>query len=411
MAGRAGLVAAMRPGVQRLPLVRALASPAASGGPPRGASGGRTKPANLSGVKHILAVASGKGGVGKSSIAVNLAYLLAGRGAAVGILDADVYGPSLPVLLRLDVKGCYASQAGGIMPIEHEGLRLMSMGYLRPGEHAALRGPLVSAMVQQMLTQTEWGELDYLVVDMPPGTGDIHLTVAQSAQVDAAIVVSTPHKLAIADVEKGISMFNTVSIPTIAVVENMSHFVCGSCGTEHALFDKAGKANSVAEKFGVPNLVQLPFDPELSCYDSGPFVLDPACSDRPMKARLEELADAATRELQALKEASVKRELASVMGTDGRPLLELTLTSASVGEQRLRVGAREVRLACRSATMWDELTGEKRFREEDIPLGVKPTKIKPAGSYAVLIDWTDKHQTLMPYTVLEALCKPAGELP
>jgi len=349
-------------------------------------------------VKKIIAVASGKGGVGKSSISVNLAYLLARRGHTVGILDADIYGPSLPTLLPLEAKGVYGSKSGGIVPLEYEGVRLMSMGYAKPGEHAAIRGPLVSAMLQQMLTQTEWGDLDYLVIDMPPGTGDIHLTVAQSARVDGAIVVSTPQALALADVEKGIAMFNKVSIPTIAVAENMSTFVCGSCGTEHALFDRPGGTRRIAEKFGVPKLVQMPLDPVLSGGQGAqPFVLDPRHSDRPLAKRLGDLADAALLELAALPQR--RRSVAvATPASDPRQLLEL-----KCGEERSLIEARAARLACRSALMWDELTGEKLFREEDIPMDVQAKLIRPAGAYAVNIEWTDGHSSLMSLDTLEAL--------
>lgn len=367
-------------------------------------------PVNLRGVKQILAVASGKGGVGKSSISVNLAYTLATRGLKVGILDADIYGPSLPALLPLEAKGVFASKAGGMVPLEYEGVRLMSMGYARPGEHSAVRGPLVSAYVQQLLTQTEWGDLDLLVIDMPPGTGDIHITVAQCARVDAAVVVSTPQALALADVEKGITMFNKVSIPTIAVAENMSTFVCGSCNTEHALFDVPGGSQRLAEKFSVPGgVVQLPLDPVLSGGKGAqPFVLDPRHEERLLTQRFRQLADITERELAALPR--LRRTLAAVPSgqTAAAPLLELR-RSTSGSDERLLIEARAARMACRSALMWDELTGEKLFREEDIPLNVQATRIRPAGGYAVHIDWSDGHKSLMAFETLEALPRLASQ--
>lgn len=351
-------------------------------------------------------MASGKGGVGKSSISINLAYLLARRGKSVGVLDADIYGPSLPSLVPLEVRGIYASETGGMLPVEYEGVKLMSMGYARPGEHAALRGPLVSAMLQQLLTQTEWGELDYLIIDFPPGTGDVHLTVAQSVTVDGAVVVSTPQALALADVEKGISMFNKVSIPTIAVAENMSTFVCGSCSTEHALFDVPGRTRRIADRFGVPALVQLPLDPVLS---SGkgvqPFVLDPRNADRPLAKRLDELVDAAVRELDTLCETGVRRSLSvsSSLSDSGQQLLELRRSRPEGGEELVTLPARSARMACRSALMIDEMTGERLFNEEDIPLDVKAMSIRPAGAYAVHVDWSDEHSSLLPFEALEAL--------
>jgi len=388
------------PAAALLPRCRSASASTATAG---GSAGSETKPRHLRGVRHVLAVASGKGGVGKSSISVNLAYLLARGGYRVGLLDADIYGPSLPELLPLEAKGVFASKSGAMQPLMYEGVKLMSMGYVRPGEHAAIRGPLVSAMVQQLLTQTEWGELDYLVIDMPPGTGDIHLTVAQTAQVSAAIVVSTAHRLSLADVEKGIAMFNKVNIPTIAVAENMSTFVCGSCNTEHALFDRPGSARRIVEQFGVPAYVQLPLDPVLSGgHGQQPFVLDAAHSGRPLCKKLEALAEVAVRELDAL--GIVQRSLAMAQpGTDGQPRLELKRTAADGKEDIVLLPARAVRLACRSATMIDEFTGERLFREEDIAKDVWAKKIWPAGSYAVNIDWSDGHNSLMPFSTLDTV--------
>jgi len=368
-------------------------------------------PSQLGGVKHILAVASGKGGVGKSSVSVNLAFLLAHRGARVGILDADIYGPSLPVLVPVVQKGVYAGEAGGIQPVMFGGVKLMSMGYAKPDEHAALRGPMASGMVRQMLTQTEWGDLDYLLLDMPPGTGDIHLTIAQSAPVDAAVVISTPHALAIADVEKGIAMFNKVSIPTIAVVENMSTFSCHVCGTAHHVFDRSGRCQRVAESFGIPAVLSLPLDSDLSpgavASRPEPFVLDPGRNQRPFAHGLAQLAEVAERELARLRKGGVRRKVNAARSPSGEALLELHHT-VGVGETvRRSLSARNVRLACRSATMRDEVTGEKLFQDRDIALDVHATKVEPAGFYAVHIDWSDGHRSLMPHSLLEELASEA----
>jgi len=367
-------------------------------------------PSQLGGVKHILAVASGKGGVGKSSISVNLAYVLAHRGARVGILDADIYGPSLPVLVPVVQKGIYAGKAGGIQPVMYGGVKLMSMGYARPDEHAALRGPMASGMVRQMLTQTEWGDLDYLLLDMPPGTGDIHLTIAQSAPVDAAVVISTPHALAIADVEKGIAMFNKVSIPTIAVVENMSSFSCHVCGTTHNIFDRAGRCQRVADSFGIPSVLSLPLDSDLSpgavASRPEPLVLDPGRNQRPFAQSLVQLAEVTEQELARLRKGGVKRKVNAARGPSGEALLEMRQTIGEGNTVHRSLSARDVRMACRSAMMRDEVTGAKLFREEDIALDVHATKIEPAGFYAVHIDWSDGHRSLMPHTLLEELASP-----
>ena len=192
----------------------------------------RKKPAQsgngLSQVRHIIAVASCKGGVGKSTVAVNLAFTLSRMGAAVGIFDADVYGPSLPTLVNAPFHGLF-QDGDSIIPVEHDGVKLMSFAYAAApqgeGRPAIMRGPMVSQVINQLLTGTGWGELDYLILDMPPGTGDIQLTVAQLVPMSAAVIVTTPQQISFVDVVKGVEMFDQLKIPTIAVVENMSYFM------------------------------------------------------------------------------------------------------------------------------------------------------------------------------------------
>ncbi|CAK9074215.1 unnamed protein product [Durusdinium trenchii] len=254
----------------------------------------------LAKVKSILAVASGKGGVGKSSVCVNLAFTMQRyMGLKVGILDSDIYGPSLPSMVPESVaEKVYASESGGILPLHFQGVPLMSMGFLRPGEHAAIRGPMASSMVRQMLTTTEWGELDVLLVDLPPGTGDIHLTVAQQAAIDAAIVVTTPQQLSLVDVEKGIRMFDQVKIPTVAIVENMSFFLCDGCDKRHEIF-QSGSGEALARNFGIQRFFRLPLTSTMS-RPGMPFVLtDDAASHLVAEyQRLAQEAQAAVRELQ-----------------------------------------------------------------------------------------------------------------
>eukprot|EP00439_Symbiodinium_sp_Y106_P023569 s150_g2.t2 len=331
------------------------------------------------GVKSLLAVASGKGGVGKSSVCVNLAYTMQSLGLKVGILDADIYGPSLPAMIPPDaIEKVYASESGGIIPLQYEGAPLMSAGFLRPGDFAAVRGPMASAMVQQMLTTTEWGALDVLLVDMPPGTGDIHLTVAQQAKVDAAIVVCQFGNAVQAEARYDIAMYavraslpravahvrpgdfgqfyrgsllnhgykahleqhfrGQVKIPTVAIVENMSFFVC--CFVEKGL----------------------------------PYVL--AASESGSMDEFRRLASGAMAALEELR-------------TRFQPGLRL-----------------EVLLECRSAKMRDEFTGKRLFREEDIPQNVVATKVSTAGRYAVNIDWSNSHKSLFSFDLLAQAHRP-----
>jgi len=214
----------------------------------------------LAGVKNIVAVASGKGGVGKSTVAANLALAWAAGGAQVGVLDADIYGPSQPLMLGLS--GQHPSSPDGklIRPLHAHGLVAMSIGFLvDPAQAVVWRGPMVTQALTQLLTDTDWGQLDYLVVDMPPGTGDIQLTLAQRVPVAGAIIVTTPQDIALADARKGLAMFEKVSVPVLGIIENMSVHVCSHCGHVEHIFGAGGGARLAAEN-GVTLLGELPLD-------------------------------------------------------------------------------------------------------------------------------------------------------
>ncbi|MGI9337226.1 MAG: iron-sulfur cluster carrier protein ApbC [Gammaproteobacteria bacterium] len=212
----------------------------------------------IDGIKNIIAVASGKGGVGKSTTAANLALALSAEGARVGILDADIYGPSLPVMLGINRRP--DGDDKGITPLMAHGLQLMSIGYLVGEDQPMIwRGPMATRALMQLLRETKWDNLDYLFLDMPPGTGDIQLTIAQQAPVTGAIVVTTPQDLALTDAKKGLVMFNKVSIPVLGVVENMSVYVCGQCGAAAEIFGR-GAGEKLAKDYGAELLGQLPLD-------------------------------------------------------------------------------------------------------------------------------------------------------
>ncbi|OCQ22866.1 sodium:proton antiporter [Pseudoalteromonas luteoviolacea] len=211
-------------------------------------------------IKHIVLIASGKGGVGKSTTAVNLALALNTEGAKVGLLDADIYGPSIPSLLGLVGEQPTAKDDKTLNPMDKYGLKTMSIGYLVPAENATVwRGPMASQALSQLLNETDWGELDYLIVDMPPGTGDIQLTMTQKLPASGAVIVTTPQDLALADAQKGIAMFSQVNLPIIGLVENMSFFNCEHCGGKNHLFGKDG-GNQLAARHGVPLLAEIPLD-------------------------------------------------------------------------------------------------------------------------------------------------------
>ena len=221
------------------------------------------------GIKNIIAVASGKGGVGKSTTAVNLALALAAEGASVGILDADIYGPSQPMMLG--IAGRPESKDGkSLEPMEGHGLQAISIGFLIDIDTPMVwRGPMVTQALEQLLKDTRWRELDYLVVDLPPGTGDIQLTLAQKVPVTGAVIVTTPQDIALIDAKKGLKMFEKVGIPILGIVENMSFHVCPKCGHESHIFG-AGGAERMAKEYGTELLGQLPLDEGIrSQADSG----------------------------------------------------------------------------------------------------------------------------------------------
>lgn len=212
----------------------------------------------VKGVKNIIAVTSGKGGVGKSSVSVNLALALQAQGARVGILDADIYGPSIPHMLGASHQRPTSPDNQHITPIKAHGLSANSIGFLMDEDSATIwRGPMASSALSQLLNETLWDSLDYLVIDMPPGTGDIQLTLSQQIPVTGAVVVTTPQDIALLDAVKGVSMFERVSVPVLGIVENMSMHICSQCGHHEAIFGTGG-AQKMAEKYQVKVLAQLP---------------------------------------------------------------------------------------------------------------------------------------------------------
>jgi len=216
----------------------------------------------IPGVRYSIAVASGKGGVGKSTVAANLALALAKDGAEVGLMDADIYGPSMPIMFGVKDRPQVTAD-NMIIPIEKYGIKIMSIGFIADERMPVIwRGPLVGKMVQEFLGSVEWGELDYLIVDLPPGTGDAQLTLVQSAPLSGAVVVTTPQEVALEDVVRALRMFERVDVHIVGLVENMAYFVCGSCGERHNIFSSGGGLRA-AEELGIPYVGEIPLDPSI----------------------------------------------------------------------------------------------------------------------------------------------------
>ncbi len=250
--------ASVREALSRIPGIGEIRIQAAPRPAPQESAPG---PAPLPGVRRIVAVASGKGGVGKSTVSVNLALALAQSGAAVGLLDADIYGPNVPRMLG--ELGRPKAHEGKIVPLVRHGLRVISVGYLL-GEQSPIiwRGPLVAQALKQLLHEVHWGELDYLIVDLPPGTGDTQLTLVQAVPLTGGVIVTTPSAVALMDAERGLRMFREARVPILGIVENMSYFICPHCQGETDIFSRGG-GRQVSDSLGVPFLGEIPLNPTI----------------------------------------------------------------------------------------------------------------------------------------------------
>ncbi|MBN2340069.1 MAG: P-loop NTPase [Deltaproteobacteria bacterium] len=345
----------------------------------------------LKGVSRIIGVSSCKGGVGKSTVAVNLAYALAKNGAKVGLLDADIYGPSIPTLVSTPGVEGLRQENQLIAPIIHDSVKLMSFGYATPeGKAAIMRGPMVSGVITQLATTTNWGELDYLVVDMPPGTGDIQLTLTQQLKFDGAVIVTTPQKLSFVDVVKGIQMFDAVQVPTLAIVENMSYFICDKCDSRHRIFG-AGALEKLTAQYGITNTFEIPLQPDVSsqCDAGTPTVL--AAPDSELAGYYRAVADSVVREVQKIENSGENKPTVTYSRKDGIVLKR--------GDDIVKqVSPADLRRRCSCANCKDEFTGKPILKPESVKDDIEPVSIRPMGNYAVAIEWSDGHtSSIYPY--------------
>jgi ATP-binding protein involved in chromosome partitioning len=387
----------------------------------------------LPGIRHVIAVASGKGGVGKSTVSVNLALALRMRGARVGLVDADILGPSIPGMLGIPTGQQPAMTAEGqAIPIERHGVGTMSMGMLTDDDSpAVLRGPMVSKYLKMFIGATQWGPLDYLLLDLPPGTGDIQLTLAQSVPLSGAIIVTTPQDVSLKIARRGLRMFERVHVPILGIIENMSGFTCAHCGATTDVFRRGG-GERLSQQLEVPFLGAIPLDADIVAGgDEGrPIVI----------ARPESVAARAYAALAVLLAEQLDNAQAGVLkpfawkwatnegapdwvesasrptGSRVRPIglrRQDLRTLAVLWEDghRHHVDVRDLRLACRCALCIEEMSGRRLLDPKTVRADVTPRVISSVGNYAIGIDWSDDHNSgLYSFDHLRALGERSATL-
>ncbi|HVJ64526.1 MAG TPA: P-loop NTPase [Bdellovibrionota bacterium] len=354
--------------------------------------GAPERPTNspLSQVKHVIAVGSGKGGVGKSTTATNLAIALSKLGAKVGLMDADIYGPSIPKLVGSDASPVQSAD-GRVEPIVAHGIKAMSMGFLGGDSPTVWRGPMASKVVTQFLRDVNWGELDYLIVDLPPGTGDIQITLAQAARLSGAVVVMTPQVLASNIAMRGLKMFQQVRVPVIGLVENMSYYECPKCGHHDAIF-RSGGGEAVSKELHIPLLGQIPLDPEMveESDEGTPVVV--ARPDSKMAQIYFDIAKKMTHELRSVVEGKREGVPVQIVNVEPNAKAKIAKISWNDGKQSL-VRFFDLRMLCPCAVCVDEDTGVRKVKPEHIDPEVHPLSIQSVGNYAIKITWSDKHDS------------------
>jgi len=364
------------------------------------------------GLPAMIAVSSGKGGVGKSTVTVNLALALCESGLRVGIVDADLYGPSIPGMLGLADTGTPAmSPEKKVIPAEGHGIKVISMAMLTSDDKpAVLRGPMVTKYLQMFITQVDWAGIDLLLLDLPPGTGDIQLTLAQAFPLTGAVVVTTPQDVSLRIVRRGLRMMEQVNVPILGVVENMSGFTCPSCGTVTDIFRQGGGAR-IAQALDVPFLGSVPLDPEVvESGDTGrPAILSArqgkaAQAYRDVASALAGRVEGGRRGLHTPFDWQVAKGTGQpapgAVDPDGNPELpvamrydDATLRITWEDGAEMAVSPRDLRLACQCAACRDEMSGARLLDPESVPLDVAPTRIWNVGNYGIGVAFSDGHSS------------------
>jgi len=370
-----------------------------------------------SAARAVIACASGKGGVGKSTVAVNFAYMLGHLGLKVGLLDLDIYGPSLPELIKLPSDCGRRTESGLLVPIDYGEVAIMSWGYIQPGQSMTIRAPIANQIVNQLLTGVDWGALDVLVVDTPPGTGDVLLSLSQTLAVDGAVLVTTANELSLADVVKGMALFEKVEIPTLLTVVNMATFCCQNCCHEQELFVD-GAINRLPDFLNAKSvrLMKFPFDPELSkapleslppISHMYPFVRNPDLESRPAWESFRRMTHGVLAALLGIGVTGTKRPGPSSRTTTARLrlLAEGKLSIRLSNGDTRQVECSELRAMCKCAHCVDDLTGEVKVNREQIrkDRSLHALEVKPKGNYGVSIRWSDSHCSLIALKAVEEL--------
>ncbi|MBI6629550.1 P-loop NTPase [Pontibaca salina] len=354
----------------------------------------------------MIAISSGKGGVGKSTVTANLAVMLARQGLRVGLVDADLYGPSIPGMLGVPSGQPPAmTSTKKVIPTEAHGVKVISMGMLTADDKpAVMRGPMVTKYLQMFVTQVDWGELDVLFLDLPPGTGDIQLTLAQAFPLAGAVVVSTPQDVSLKIARRGLRMMEQVKVPILGIIENMSGFTCPSCGEVTHIFHQGG-GRTIAESMGVPFLGAIPLDPAIvDSGDSGEPLVN-AAPDSPAAQAYASIADALSVDMDRAGGLQIPfawdlttgegKPAPASQGSADRPLaLDYDATGLTIrwpNDHIQTIDARDLRLSCRCASCRDEISGKNLLEPENVPMDVVPTKIWSVGNYALGIAFSDGH--------------------
>jgi ATP-binding protein involved in chromosome partitioning len=374
-----------------------------------------TGPEKLPGIRHVIAVGSGKGGVGKSTVSVNLALALQGVGGPIGLVDADVLGPSIPGMLGLPTGQLPATGPDGkIVPADRHGLKAISMGMLTGDDNPAiLRGPMVTKYLRMFIGSVEWGRLDYLIIDLPPGTGDTQLTLAQSVPLSGAIIVTTPQDVSLKIARRGLRMFETVHVPILGIIENMSTFTCPHCGKGTDVFRRGG-GERMSRQLGVPFLGAIPLDADIvmSGDEGRPIVLDKPNSVA--AGAYLAIATELARRLQGSPATALRPFAWTWEPSEGEPAWVESAVRPS-GSRTTPIGfrrrdprtlsvlwedghrddfdVRDLRLACPCALCVEEMSGRPLLDPTSVRPDVTPRTITSVGNYAITINWNDGHST------------------